>query len=166
MGVGDRHLDNIMVSKEGKLFHIDFGYVLGRDTIFNNASIRLPSEALEACGGKNSKSYIKFENMCITIFNCLRRNINMFMNMLLILPYISDIKLTERQIIEQVYKRFIPGDNEKNARIHIIKQLHNNRFSYKIKDLCHYHSQEKTFENIGGAFKSVINGVWRKIVSS
>ena len=143
-GVGDRHLDNIMVNKDGKLFHIDFGYILGHDPVKRNPGIRITPEIIEAIGGLSSQNYLKFTELCSKIYNCLRRNIDIFIIMLLNLPKLSDLKKSEVEIRDLLLQRFIPGENIIEAQLHLVNQLEKQNYLDKIKDWCHYHSKEKT----------------------
>ena len=47
LGIGDRHLDNIMVTKDGTLFHIDFSFCIGHDPKPFYPSIRITKEMIE-----------------------------------------------------------------------------------------------------------------------
>ncbi len=44
LGVGDRHLDNLLLTELGHLIHIDFGYILGRDPKIFPPPMRLSKE--------------------------------------------------------------------------------------------------------------------------
>ncbi|AYV77325.1 MAG: phosphoinositide 3-kinase [Barrevirus sp.] len=143
-GVGDRHLDNIMVSTSGRLFQIDYSFLLGADPVTNDPGIRVTIDMIEAIGGLSSKNYQTFIELSTKIYNCLRRHIGIFMHLLNMLPKISDIKLSKEDINKFLIKRFIPGTSVFDASNHLIVQLERHDYLYSVKDFFHYHSQEKT----------------------
>lgn len=160
LGVGDRHLDNIMITKDGRLFHIDFGFILGQDPKFDNPGIRITPEIIEAIGGLSSVYYLEFQDICTRVYNCLRRNIGIFMNMLLLLPKISNVNLTDEQIRKQVIARFRPGDSPINAKLHLDTKLKKENYTDRITDFCHYYSKEKTVRNSLVRLKNAISNLW------
>jgi len=143
-GVGDRHLDNIMITKNGRLFHIDYGYIFGADPVVSNPGIRMTPEIIEALGGLSSRHYEIFTLLCADIYNCLRKHINIFLNMSAMLPKLTDMKINENDIHKLLLNRFLPGENSNNAKLHFINQIERQNYIDKIKDWCHYHSREGT----------------------
>lgn len=57
----------------GKLFHIDFGYILGRDPKPLPPPMKLSKEMVEGMGGMQSEQYHEFRKQCYTAFLHLRR---------------------------------------------------------------------------------------------
>ena len=86
LGVGDRHLDNLMLRTNGALFHIDFGYIFGRDPKPFPPPMKLCKEMVEAMGGADSMLYVRFRLLCCEAFNILRRPSasNLILNLLLV----------------------------------------------------------------------------------
>ena len=70
-GIGDRHLDNIMIRKDGILFHIDYG-VFGNDPKRYVSPIRLDNRMIETVGGK--PKYEQFKRICEDILLIIRKH--------------------------------------------------------------------------------------------
>lgn len=57
----------------GKLFHVDFGYILGRDPKPMPPPMKLSKEMVEAMGGLSSDYFHQFKQHTYTAFLALRR---------------------------------------------------------------------------------------------
>ncbi len=77
LGVGDRHLDNLLLSSDGHFFHVDFGYILGRDPKPFPPPVKVCKEMVDAMGGTSSPHYARFKAFCYTAFTNLRKNANL-----------------------------------------------------------------------------------------
>eukprot|EP01100_Stratorugosa_tubuloviscum_P003480 TRINITY_DN1848_c0_g3_i1.p1 TRINITY_DN1848_c0_g3~~TRINITY_DN1848_c0_g3_i1.p1 ORF type:complete len:812 (+),score=322.00 TRINITY_DN1848_c0_g3_i1:50-2485(+) len=94
LGIGDRHLDNLLMTEEGNLFHIDFGYILGNDPKPFAPPMKLCKEMVEAMGGATNPNYAQFKQYCCEAYNILRRSAKLILNLFLLMidadiPHIS-----------------------------------------------------------------------------
>ena len=62
LGVGDRHMENIMVTGNGKLLHIDFSYLLGDDPKRLNIEMKITEDMLNMLGGSAIRDINIFKN--------------------------------------------------------------------------------------------------------
>lgn len=147
LGIGDRHLDNIMITKEGILFHIDFGYILGSDPKPIKPDIRLTPEMIDAMGGPKSKYYKKFKEYCGKAYNCLRRHAPIFYVLLLHLteciPAV-DPCITKEHIRNHILQRFIPGEKYTEAEQQFNYTIDNNSNTYSEDIIDFFHKKYKS----------------------
>ena len=82
LGIGDRHLDNVMMNAKGQLFHIDFGFIFGRDPKPYPPPFRFTRAMVDAMGGEESEHYAKFKALCCQAYSWLRKSANLVLSLL------------------------------------------------------------------------------------
>ncbi|XP_075166351.1 phosphatidylinositol 3-kinase 59F [Haematobia irritans] len=121
LGVGDRHLDNLLLTTNGKLFHIDFGYILGRDPKPMPPPMKLSKEMVEAMGGVSSELHHEFRKQCYTAFLHLRRHANVVLNLfsLMVDASVPDIALEPDKAVKKVEDNLQLGLTDEEAVQHL-----------------------------------------------
>ena len=86
LGVGDRHLDNLLLAPDGHFLHIDFGYILGRDPKPMAPLMKLSREMVDGMGGTGpgasaESQFEVFQQYCFTALTALRRSSSLILNL-------------------------------------------------------------------------------------
>ncbi|KAF9020978.1 putative atypical/PIKK/PI3K protein kinase [Hymenopellis radicata] len=137
LGVGDRHLDNLLVAPDGHFFHVDFGYILGRDPKPFPPAVKVCKEMVDGMGGAQSPHYARFKNFCFTAFTILRKNANLILNLvaLMVDANIPDIK--HRDVHEQLQEKFRLDLTEEDAIKHFETLLNETSYITVVLDRIH-----------------------------
>lgn len=72
LGVGDRHLDNLLLHQSGAFFHCDYSFILGSDPK-TYLPVRVTEDMIHGMGGKDSDNYARFLSLAAASFLALRR---------------------------------------------------------------------------------------------
>ncbi|RHY30050.1 hypothetical protein DYB32_004655 [Aphanomyces invadans] len=86
LGIGDRHNDNIMITKQGRYFHIDFGHFLGFMKYQREQTpFVFTPEMAYVFGGVGTDDFKRFQRTCGDAFNVVRRNLHLLVSLLLLM---------------------------------------------------------------------------------
>nr|XP_022907731.1 phosphatidylinositol 3-kinase catalytic subunit type 3 isoform X2 [Onthophagus taurus] len=124
LGVGDRHLDNLLITTRGELFHIDFGYILGRDPKPLPPPMKLSREMLDAMGGMQSEYFQQFKKLCFTSFLHLRRHGNLMLNLfsLMVDASVPDIALEPDKAVKKIEEKLQLQRSDEEA-VQLLKDM-------------------------------------------
>jgi len=110
LGIGDRHADNIMVTQNGHLFHIDFGHFLGNfKSKYGIKRERVPfvftPDMANVFGGKDDERFKQFEQWCCEAYNILRKHANLFLDLFVLMIPAGVPELVEKADITYLLKQ-------------------------------------------------------------
>ena len=129
MGIGDRHNDNIMLTKSGQLFHIDFGHFLGNYKTFagwkrETAPFVFTPDYCYVMGGTSDDRFRTFCQLCCRAYNILRRHGDMFINLFKLMISTGIPELQKEEDIDWLRDRLMLGSSDEEAARHFEKQIH------------------------------------------
>ena len=142
LGLGDRHLDNIMINNKGQIFHIDYGYLMDNPvtSIISNPNIKVTTVMIDFLGGIEGKYYKEFTQYIIQVYDILRLYKNLIVNYY---EMLGEEKFIKWSIFKpKLEDRFLSGLSWKDIEVTLINEIENsNSYPSVFADLCHHYRQ-------------------------
>ena len=140
LGLGDRHLENILLTSDGKIFHIDFDYLLGEDPKHVSVEMMITEDMLEMMGGRNSIHFKTFQRECEQSYVKIRQRNNLWYFLFMYLHTKYPEKYPEKDVQSYLIDKLVPGESNVNANTEIVKIIQNSselHFSKYFTNLTH-----------------------------
>ncbi|KAK8791022.1 hypothetical protein WA158_005653 [Blastocystis sp. Blastoise] len=152
-GIADRHPSNIMIKQSGELFHIDFGHILGNFKTFagvkrETQQVVFNPQMLRIFGGEKTNTYKEFMEICVSMFNTLRKNWFHIMSSMEPLILMNVPELTKTDDLMYLYDQLIVDSDDNSAgdilRKKIMSSAHSvvKRVDDSIHVLAHLNNKE------------------------
>ena len=120
IGLGDRHLENIMITDEAFLVHVDFGWILGDDPKHAATPMRITEDMVDAMGGRGSSTFASFVQITQQAYVTMRQHASFWYHLLVAESFIFQNRHRDwKRIRNHVLERFVPGEWEEEASLHI-----------------------------------------------
>ena len=144
LGIGDRHNDNIMITRDGRLFHIDFGHFLGNfKSKLGYKRERAPFVFTPAfasvLGNVGSHAFQRFEEISVKAYNILRQNASLLITLFHLMISCGIPELRKESDIQWLRDKLMIGASDAEAgkefKALIVQSLRTK--STRFNDACH-----------------------------
>jgi hypothetical protein len=138
LGLGDRHLDNIMINKKGQIFNIDYGFILEnpKTNILGAPNIKVTSEMIDFLGGQYSEYYKNFKQFVIYVYDIMRLYKNIISDHYELLG--NEKYLDWNFCKDKLESRFMSGLVAKDIKIILSKEIESSEsIQSTFNDTCH-----------------------------
>jgi phosphatidylinositol kinase/protein kinase (PI-3 family) len=136
LGVGDRHLDNLLLHQTGHFFHCDYSFILGNDPK-KYLPVRMSEDMVNGMGGRNSDNFIMFLSLTCAAFLTLRRpeNVRYLLSMVRMMEGCALPDVETNQTIEAAIlgiRKRLRLDLSEDEAITFMEKLIEDSFSSKM----------------------------------